>query len=790
MQKAPATGLKVDAPPLRLDGHASKQVAPDKALKSSQGVEKVTATFSGKSALPGADVQPRSSKNIVAAALPPRPHSVADIRPKVASSQDAPQGRDVAGPSRPVSVHLTGEANWLSNPAADAPGPSKLSQMNKRRDMQRQLSREDGTKTRDPNVPVNFPGSSNGNERERVLSGSRQRPIVTSIKSEGEEPVRTIRVASGLGPSRKQKDNSTSLDHPPRPNSAASDRPTFMRPKGTRSNKVPDSTRDARPISATSETLEQYGPLPVESAPSKTPSRSVQSATTPQEPWTVPRPLVSLPAQTPSGGFERPTVVYLPSTENEAPRPRAQKTWSLAYQLELLNKKKRLEDAKVESDLVVPIHPVADEPMQPDVQEKDKEVAIENHRVHDEPKPSATPVLEQIPTLPQPEVESPAQSEVSSPTEAIQNKKADTEKDIEPVKFPTQEEEKVASAPAHKAEAQAKQPQTSSNFGASTRSRVVSNASSNGAVKGNSKSRVVSGASKAVPTVKHFRNASADVKDSMKMPVKVPTQKPPQTSGFVPKRNLKSSVTQPTKAQEARAQALKNEKNASQATTKSTSLSSSVKGSGSGSRPPSRPASRLNDVDKQSSGVTRSRVEAKHVDPTPSITDKMAVQNERPRKPPVPTTSSLVKMHAAKREAGLSKVTVRMGGQPAPKNINAPKPKVRGMAPVHTSKRIVRAVQENDAARSQSEAAQGLPPTSTGLTALLPTPSNETNQLHLGSSSQAHNTSDILPASERASTGTGLRNKEELSLVVELSEGTLPTPSSSFAIGGERNGTA
>jgi hypothetical protein len=463
----------------------------------------------------------------------------------------------------------------------------------------------------------------------------------------------------------------------------------------------------------------------------------------------------------------------------------------LAYQLELLNKKKRLEDAKVESDLVVPIHPVADEPMQPDVPEKDKEVAIEDHGVPDEQKPSANLVSEPAATLPEPEVESPAQSELSSPTEAIQNKKVDTEKDIEPVKFSTQEEEKVALAPAHKAEAQVKQPQTSSNLGASTRSRVVSNASSIGVVKGNSKSRVVSGTSKAAPTVKHSRNASADVKDSMKMPIKVPTQKPPQTSGFVPKRNLKSSVTQPTKAQEARAQALKNEKKASQATAKSTSLSSSVNGSGSGSRPPSRPASRMNDVDKQSSGVTRFRAgEAKHVDPTPSITDKMAVQNERPRKPPVPTTSSLVKMHAAKREAGLSKVTVRMGGQPASKNINAPKPKVRGMAPVHTSKRIVRAVQENDAARSQSEAAQGLPPTSTRLAALLPTPSNEINQLHLGSSAQAHNTSDILPASERASAGTGLRNKEELSLVVELSEGTLPTPSSSFAMGGERNGTA
>ncbi|PVF94592.1 hypothetical protein CPB86DRAFT_808491 [Serendipita vermifera] len=795
LQKAAAAGLKGDAPPLRLplmDANP-KQAAPDRVLKSSQGVDRPPAPASGKPTLSGPDNQPGPSKHpsVIAAALPPRPHSVASIRPKVISSQDVPLSREFAGPSRPVSVHLPGEVDWLPNQSTQPPKPSGLSKMNKRKDIQRQLSREDTSKPGEPPVPINFPQSSDNKERERVLSDSRQRPVVTSITSEGEASTRALRVASGLGAPRNKKDNMSALDHPPRPNSVASDRPTFMRPKGTRSNRVVDSTRDARPISATSDTLEQFGSLPVEMAPSKTHLRNEQPATTPfkaPELQSIPPP-ASVPAPTLGGGFSRPTVVYFPATETDvAPRPRAQKTWSLAYQLELLNKKKKQEDGKVEADLVVPIHPVVDELAQQKGPDEGGQVKIQDKGDPLEPENPTSSVP--IKALPEPELESPSQSELSSPTEAIKFKRDEIRKDPEPIGFPTKEDEKVipATAPVRKAQGETKPAQAPSNLGSSTRTRVVSNTSSSGAIRAQPRARVVSGTSKTALPAKHSRNPSADVKDSMKLPVKLPAQKPPQSSGFVPKRNLKSSVTQPTKSQEARAQALKNEKIASQVSTKSTVLSSSV--NGNGSRPPSRPPSRMNDVGKYNSETTKSKTaEVKTTDPIPTTIGRVAIQT---RKPPVPIVSSLVKTHAAKREAGLSKVIVRMGGQPAPKNVNAPKPKVRGMALIHTSKKIVRAVQENDAARLQSETMQQLPPVLTGLPTITPTPGNESNLLHFGAPSQAVESSSIHPGTGSVPAATGPRDgkKEELSLVVELSEGTLLTPSSSFAMGDEGHASA
>lgn len=681
---------------------------------------------------------------------PPRPHSSAStVRPRIVPAASTSSGNGTSN-ARPLSAHIVGHIE------TERPR-SMLGEWNQRLELQRQQSRDNASNHAGG---IAFPSFSQPAEREpeslmfhgEKRAGDRQRSI--SVTNGQNDVNRALGIIQSLKDSKMERHErrEDNHEHPPRPPSVTSDRPPFMRPKSVlsmRSNGAP-----SRPISATSDTLEQsYAHRP----PAHSQDMRPKSPLGPSKPANgYERPQISQYGQTPRTAVERPAVVYLPSTDSEVPAPpRPQKTWSLSYQMELLNKRRKPEGPKLEdANIVSPVDSTApnEVPVIADAQEAQPEISrpVEEMPTETIAAVDAQPVSTADQTEHNQEVVMP-DGQVAFPTQTTQGDMA----------VVLSSNVSIAQVPATSSGVPLVPPKDA-------RSRTISSSS-----KGVGVAATVKPVAPVASVPPRVRTISAS-----KMPVRPPSRSThTQAMGFVPKRTLKNSVTQPTKSQAARAQAVMNEKSAAivkvgTGLVASTSVKSSqvstkrneeaTKGSATSNTSGFKPTRKMPPVNTTHGANTRTR--------------------EAPRKPPVPTVSSLIKTHAARREAGLATVAVKLGAAPNPLARVTAAPRSKSQATV-SSKKIIRSVDANSSKNPSTEPVQvaRLAMSKEGsATASIPVPGA------LGQAVNSETIGRVVPK-EQAAGSVEAQKKADTVLSV-LSETTLPLPSSSFAIGDEMVG--
>jgi len=578
---------------------------------------------------------------------PPRPHSSASIgRPRlVAAASDSSANGPI---SRPLSIHVIGHTE------TERPR-SMLGEWSQRLELQRQQSR-DNTANAAGTVP--FPSVRPQNEvsrpREEHGFDRQDRYRSTSVSNRQMDANKALSSIQSLKDLKAQKEDRTDNghDHPPRPPSAASDRPLFTRPKSVlsmRSNGAPSRT-----ISTTSDTLEHiYGNGNARDMRAKSPLGLRQPATGPE------RPAISQHGQTPRAAIERPAVVYLPSAEHDVPaRPPPQKTWSLSYQMELLNKRKKPEAPKLgDVGTTLPVDPSCP-------------ASSEVPAVADPPE-AQLGVIGTIEGVPIESIAEPEAQPISNVDEIHSNEVVGAPD--QPVAFPTQTPpEDTASVPSTK-DSLVHPPTNAIDAHSAvnteeTRSRTISSSKVHEAATSAPQARTIS---------------------ASKMPVRPPSRSThTQPAGFVPKRAVKNSITQPTKSQMARTQAVVNEKLAA-ATKSGTGLAASTAAKSS------QVSTKQNENHAKGAAAPRTGGFKPTSKADPMTTFGANTQaRDGPRKPPVPTVSSLVKAHAARREAGLANVKVKLGSAQNPSAHGTTAPRSRSQATA-SSKRVIRSVDAN-----------------------------------------------------------------------------------------------
>lgn len=602
---------------------------------------------------------------------PPRPHSSAAVRPRIVA---APNG---TLNTRPLSAHIVGHTPFTQGVQTDGPS-SAAGERDHRLELRRQQSRDYAM----PSIgAVAFPTSTTHNEQPESHFSKphgeqwpnyRERQRSTSVTNGQRNTNKAMDIVRSTKDSNATQPERHGSDQPPRPPSAASDRAAFVRPKSvlsTRSNG--HHAPPTRPISATSDTLEQFrsnGIFPDSNARPKSPLA-------PQRP-TVSHPDRPVATHVPNQSrAERPAVVYIPSTESDTvPRPRAQKTWSLRHQMELLNKRKMQQDAKPEdakpSSLPDPEVPISIDPPNDTVPITPTDAAIapvEHHEAVD--SPATVDVMQSLPKSPVVHKHEPA---LDKSTGVGQQQIAP----LQPIVFPTSATEPEVLSPVTSVQIQTGPVNPSS--AKAPKETIDSSKGSSDVDKTAQRS--------ATPVGPRSRTVSS----SSTLPVRAPSRSAnTQSAGFVPKRTVKSSITQPTKSQAARAQAVMNEKSAAAAKA-GTGPATSTSGKSSQVSINRNVPVNKNPLTSSTSGFKPSSKTA----PLTTTTGANARTREGPRKPAVPTVSSLVKTHAARREAGLATVKIRLGGAPAPSSVRQPAARSKLQAAV-SSKKVIRSVEAN-----------------------------------------------------------------------------------------------
>lgn len=695
--------------PLDLSGPQFKQVPPQSAT-SSHFPERPPSSASTRG--PSKKHNPlfsHSQAALSSESLPPRPHSVASVRSRPAPFSHTPpvapaaRTRENLAP-RPISVHIMGQNVPHSTNGIERPRSLFLGSTQRV-----EPPRMESTIT----VPLSKGASTQPTgkyqESQRTYTelDPRQRQRSISVSKGREEADRALRATNGMmasKPSRPQLAEGT-VDYHPRPPFAAGG-PSNVRSKPAMTmrkyGEVLGGT-NSRPVSAALEDLEApkpHEPEIVDHVPPPAPSSTVSESIHPAPPSKTPttastRPPIPLPTRTPHGPIERPQVVYLDPSEVEsqpAPtRPRSQKTWSLSHQLELLNRRKKANQGKAETEAAKETTPEM-EPVASPVSKNiasgltDDTLAVGNDPLVDrgdangkrgEPisaqetaaqvqeatfDPPATSLGEtarraapggEVPIV-FPPVECKEETTASmSPVEKSGPPQVITETSSQAAPLiPSASTKSVLSA--------APEAPLSQVAAATTKKSSVVHAkapipSTTGVPSGSSRARTISTSSKAsVPSTRN-RTISASSKETTKVPVRVPSRNA-QAGAFVPKRGRTNSVTQPTKSQAARAQAVRSEKalsNPPVAKALATSTTSTASSQVSTARKPMNgkylPTTKAQKAAESNKGQA-----------PPTAESKLRVR-DGPRKPPVPTASSLVKSHAAKREVGLSQVALRLG---------------------------------------------------------------------------------------------------------------------------------
>jgi hypothetical protein len=278
--------------------------------------------------------------------------------------------------------------------------------------------------------------------------------------------------------------------------------------------------------------------------------------------------------------------------------------------------------------------------------------------------------------------------------------------------------------------------------------------------------------------------------------VRVPSRNASQPSGFVPKRTLKNSITQPTKSQAARAQAVIDEKTATAAIRASSDKASQV--STSAARKPASMG--LNGRDQQHMSKPKAAEASMpgQMSIPSSTTEAKPRVRDGPRKPAVPTVSSLVKTHAANRKAGLAQVAIRLGAPSSSANNGSAKfgagaskvkPRVlaAGAAPM---KKVALSLQERQPFKPRSN------PSHVPVSMSTSTTSASSPKQNIADVLLAYGNENKAPISAVGETGLVLldssmemrKKQPEMNLVAERSDATIPLPSSSFSLGDEMMG--
>ncbi|KAG8832262.1 hypothetical protein FRC17_001621 [Serendipita sp. 399] len=583
--------------------------------------------------------------------FPPRPHSSASIRPKLVQMvSNDPVSNLRAGGTRPLSVDLSD----LPNLAGKSERPASiLSELNQRLELQRHRSR-DALPTPAPatlqherpqKVPAN-PEVSIGTNPVPVSDG-RHRQRSVSQMSGREEANRAMRAIYGQPPVnhgivnlgdnldvQRKPSIVTEAVQPPRPRSALSTTHTHASTK-----------QNTRPVSTAADIV-----VPVEFVPRATQRprpHTPNQATTDSARRIIPPPAtVTLPNQTPRAAPERPTVVYLPPTEGvSTAQQRPAKTWSLSYQLELLNQRKRAVEAKTvqpESNSDVP-EPAADNPAFTPVNamsEDDQKLLVAS--------PRQTGDVVTVSNEDETPIETPTKVPLSRPHQETLHLE-----DSAPIPFPISANPQFppASRPQRVPQMEGNPEQATEVPQATQSKSMTSNDIRQPTNNGTN-------ATKSGPTIApRSRVVSAASSDTSSIPVRVPsragTHQAPKSTGFVPKRIVKSSITQPTKAQAARAQALMDERSAVASKDSATSAAHKAKQPSSSGKP---------------LGASQTKQEAVDGEPSvPVLEDKPARARPASRKPP----STNVSTNTTSQEAEAANVVASKGdlmdGPEAPK---------------------------------------------------------------------------------------------------------------------------
>ena len=470
---------------------------------------------------------------------------------------------------------------------------SMLSGLNQQRlDLQQQQSRERLAAV--SNV-VAFPSSSSHDRVQPEEPRGHQRNI--SLTDRHEEAERAKKALHGMLPKEGKHDTLSRSER------VAPEKPAFIRPHLLSNEELGTAGQIQRPVSVV---FDSSG-VPVD------PHRPIQAGSS------------NAPSST---SKVRPQVVYIPTAEAELPpRPKAVKTWSLSYQLEMRNKRRKGEETKVDSPTM----------QSPETEEAKLEVEAPDVDVDQENEDPLSDAKEEPPAT---TGESLIDTE-STPVTTNQSTTAPTAPVVDSIAFPSADVERVATKEPQPARVTASElPRPAS------RARVVSNASN--------KARSI-----APPqsSIRHMPSHGPKSSVDMSLPVRAPSRSGTQPQGFVPRRTTKQSITQPTKSQAARAQVLKEEKE--HAAGSKSAATKALKPSQTSSKP------KLADAAPRRDAPTPVPFELKNGDnqhmPIPNNLEPFRPSRVS-RKPPVPTVASLVKTHAAKREVGLAQVKRRLGG--------------------------------------------------------------------------------------------------------------------------------
>ncbi|CCA68525.1 hypothetical protein PIIN_02389 [Serendipita indica DSM 11827] len=584
--------LPSTAPPLNLMAPA-KNPGPSKLRAPPERPSSSMSNHSSRNP----DSRPGSAlRHVAPASLPPRPQSATLIRPRMVptSAVDNVAAAHSRGTgTRPLSVDASSLFGHIPRQTPTERPRSMLSGVSQQRlDLQRQQSRE---RLAAVSNTVTFPSSSLHTEVHADEPRHRQRNISTTDRQA--EAERAKKVLHDMLPTERHHEALS------RPGRAGPDKPAFIRPHLLSNEELGTAGHIQRPVSVV-----------------------FDSSGAPVDPH---RPTQSNPSNIPSSASKvRPQVVYMPTTEaDHPPKPKAVKTWSLSYQLEMMQKRRRGEEAKAETPAL----------QSPQTEANLESVEVIEAAAKDQERESPQENVKEISpatTEPSPSNEEPT-SVVNEPAAAVPGVPI-----VAPVAFPSSDLEQVTKEPAPAKIIAPEPPRPAS------RARVASTASSTAR-------SIAPSQSNARPVASHGPKSSVDVK----LPVRVPSRNGTQPQGFVPKRTTKQSITQPTKSQAARAQVLKEEKE--KAAGSKSVAASGLKSSQTGPKPkivdnaPRRDASTPVPFEPKN-GDNQHMIVSNNSEPfKPSRVSK---------KPPVPTVVSLVKAHAAKREVGLAQVKRRLGG--------------------------------------------------------------------------------------------------------------------------------
>jgi hypothetical protein len=171
-----------------------------------------------------------------------------------------------------------------------------------------------------------------------------------------------------------------------------------------------------------------------------------------------------------------------------------------------------------------------------------------------------------------------------------------------------------------------------------------------------------------------------------------------------------------------------------------------------------------------------------------SMTEVKPRIRDGPRKPAVPTVSSLVKTHAAQRKAGLAQVAIRLGAPSSLTNNRSakfetkvkPKALAVGAAPM---KKVALSLQERQPFKPRSNSDQVPISSST---------SPKPNVADVLLAYEGENKAPIFTVGETGlispDSSVEMQKQPEVNLIAERSDATIPLPSASFSLGDEMMG--